>query len=70
MFQVDAFTDEPFKGNPAGVMIIDENMTSDWMQNIALEMNLSETAFVIPNKGGFRIRYFTAHKRSSNGLAD
>lgn len=59
IYQVDAFTDEPFKGNPAGVMIIDDNVTSDWMQNVALEMNLSETAFIIPNKMGFKIRYFT-----------
>jgi len=59
IFQVDAFTDEPFKGNPAGVMIIDENITSDWMQNVAMEMNLSETAFIIPNNQGFKIRYFT-----------
>ncbi len=59
IFQVDAFTDEAFKGNPAGVMIIDENMTSDWMQNVAMEMNLSETAFLIPDKEGFKIRYFT-----------
>jgi PhzF family phenazine biosynthesis protein len=59
IFQVDAFTDEPFKGNPAGVMIVSKDMTADWMQNIALEMNLSETAFVIPGENGFRIRYFT-----------
>lgn len=59
IFQVDAFTDEPFKGNPAGVMIVSEDVTSDWMQKIALEMNLSETAFVIPQNNDFRIRYFT-----------
>ena len=59
IFQVDAFSDEPFKGNPAGVMIIDETMTSEWMQNIAMEMNLSETAFIIPGKEAFAIRYFT-----------
>jgi phenazine biosynthesis protein PhzF family len=59
VFQVDAFTDKPFKGNPAGVMIVSEDMSSDLMQNIALEMNLSETAFIIPQGTGFRIRYFT-----------
>lgn len=59
IFQVDAFTDEPFKGNPAGVMILDKNIDSGWMQNIALEMNLSETAFIIPVKDAFQIRYFT-----------
>jgi PhzF family phenazine biosynthesis protein len=59
IYQVDAFTDEPFKGNPAGVMLIDENVDSGWMQNVALEMNLSETAFIIPLKDTFQIRYFT-----------
>lgn len=59
IFQVDAFTDEPFKGNPAGVMLIDEKQTTEWMQNVASEMNLSETAFIIPAASGFKIRYFT-----------
>jgi PhzF family phenazine biosynthesis protein len=59
IFQVDAFTDEPFKGNPAGVMIVTENVTTVWMQNMASEMNLSETAFITPRETGFRIRYFT-----------
>ena len=59
IYQVDAFTDQPFKGNPAGVMIIDESITDEWMQNMAAEMNLSETAFIIPTGTDFRIRYFT-----------
>lgn len=59
IFQVDAFTDEPFKGNPAGVMIVTEELSSEWMQNVAAEMNLSETAFVFPGEKEFRIRYFT-----------
>ena len=59
IYQVDAFTDEPFKGNPAGVMIVDESITDEWMQNMAAEMNLSETAFIIPTGTDFRIRYFT-----------
>jgi len=59
IYQVDAFTDEPFKGNPAGVMIVDEQTDSDQMQNIAMEMNLSETAFIIPKENIFEIRYFT-----------
>jgi len=62
IFQVDAFTDEPFKGNPAGVMIVTEDISSDWMQNIALEMNLSETAFVFQRETEFHIRYFTPTK--------
>ncbi len=59
IFQVDAFTDQPFKGNPAGVMIVDENFPTEMMQNLSMEMNLSETAFVIPHENNFRIRYFT-----------
>jgi PhzF family phenazine biosynthesis protein len=63
IFQVDAFTDEPFKGNPAGVMIVPEDaLTDDWMQKVALEMNLSETAFVFPRENEFQIRYFTPTK--------
>lgn len=59
IYQVDAFTDTPFTGNPAGVMIIDPGFTAGRMQNIAMEMNLSETAFIIPNGRDFSIRYFT-----------
>jgi len=59
IFQVDAFTDEPFKGNPAGVMIITEDVSSDWMQNVAMEMNISATAFIFPRENDFQIRYFT-----------
>jgi len=64
IFQVDAFTDKPFKGNPAGVMIVTEEVSSDWMQNVALEMNLSETAFIFPRENDFQIRYFTPTKES------
>lgn len=59
IYQVDAFTDEPFQGNPAGVMIVTEEVSSEWMQNMAAEMNLSETAFVFPGEKEFQIRYFT-----------
>jgi len=59
IYQVDAFTEEAFKGNPAGVMIIKENLPSEFMQNIAKEMNLSETAFVNVSERPFEIRYFT-----------
>lgn len=59
IFQVDAFTNEPFKGNPAGVMLVDAETPTEWMQQMAAEMNLSETAFLIPQDKGFRIRYFT-----------
>lgn len=59
IYQVDAFTEEAFKGNPAGVMILKENLNPELMQNIAKEMNLSETAFVNISKKPFEIRYFT-----------
>lgn len=62
IYQVDAFTDELYKGNPAGVMIVDKFFEPEMMQKIAAEMNLSETAFVIPNDSFFQIRYFTPIK--------
>jgi PhzF family phenazine biosynthesis protein len=59
IYQVDAFTTEPFKGNPAGVCILDYEPSVQWMQNIAMEMNLSETAFIFPGKDCRMIRFFT-----------
>lgn len=59
--QVDAFTDVPFKGNPAAVCIMDHPLAASQMQAIALEMNLAETAFLYPpdEQGERRIRWFT-----------
>lgn len=57
--QVDAFTDRPFSGNPAAVCILDEPPAEWWMQDVAREMNLSETAFVLPHEDGFDLRWFT-----------
>ncbi|MGD8329637.1 MAG: PhzF family phenazine biosynthesis protein [Acidobacteriota bacterium] len=59
LYQVDAFTDEPFKGNPAGVCVLDGARGDAWMQALASEMNLSETAFVEPGDGPYRLRWFT-----------
>ena len=60
ILQIDAFTSEPFKGNPAAVCLLDEPRSAEWMQNVAAEMNLSETAFVVPRaEGGFDLRWFT-----------
>jgi PhzF family phenazine biosynthesis protein len=59
IYQVDAFTDKPFAGNPAGVCILAEPTGEKWMQSVAQEMNLSETAFVYREKDGFRLRWFT-----------
>ena len=58
IFQVDAFTDRPFHGNPAGVCLLDQDAGDAWLQSVAAEMNLSETAFVWP-KNPWKIRYFT-----------
>ena len=59
VFQVDSFTDELFQGNPAGVCMIVENESDRWMQNMAREMNLSETAFLKKAKDGYELRWFT-----------
>jgi PhzF family phenazine biosynthesis protein len=57
--QVDAFTDKPFAGNPAAVCVLSESQAEDWMQNVAQEMNLSETAFLLKQDDGFSLRWFT-----------
>ena len=59
IFQVDAFTDELFKGNPAAVVPLDKWLEDKLLQEIALENNLSETAFFVPSQAGFEIRWFT-----------
>ena len=61
--QIDAFTDRPFGGNPAGVMPSADGLTDKEMQLIANEMNLSETAFILnSDTADFRIRWFTPKK--------
>jgi PhzF family phenazine biosynthesis protein len=59
IFQVDAFTDKPFSGNPAGVCVVPEPQEERWMQNVAREMNLSETAFLQRQADGYNLRWFT-----------
>jgi len=59
IYQVDAFTTEPFRGNPAGVCILDYEPDTKWMQNVAMEMNLSETAFIFPAGGVRTIRFYS-----------
>ena len=59
IYQVDAFTNLPFRGNPAAVCLLVDPQTETWMQSVALEMNLSETAFLLPEKDGYRLRWFT-----------
>lgn len=57
--QIDAFTDQPFRGNPAAVCFLPEPKPDVLLQNIAREMNLSETAFLLREDDGFRLRWFT-----------
>jgi len=86
LFHVDAFTDRPFAGNPAAVCPLDGPADAAWMQSVAAEMNLSETAFPWPEGDGvWRLRWFTptvevdlcghatlaaAHVLWSEGVAD
>ncbi len=59
LFQVDSFTDQLFKGNPAGVCLLPAWQTEAWMMSLAAEMNLSETAFLVKVEDGFNLRWFT-----------
>jgi PhzF family phenazine biosynthesis protein len=59
LFQVDAFTDRAFAGNPAAVCLLPEPGDDLWMQAVAAEMNLSETAFLLAEGDGYRLRWFT-----------
>ncbi len=83
--QIDAFADRPYAGNPAAVCLLEEERDARWMQAVAAEMNLSETAFVRAAAGGFELRWFTpavevdlcghatlaaAHALWSEGVAD
>lgn len=62
IFQVDAFTNEMFKGNPAGVCLFVKDESDEWMQKMANEMNLSETAFLQKCDDGYNLRWFTPKK--------
>jgi PhzF family phenazine biosynthesis protein len=59
IYQVDAFTEKPFAGNPAAVCVLPQPRSEGWMQSVAKEMNLSETAFLCQQKDGFDLRWFT-----------
>jgi PhzF family phenazine biosynthesis protein len=57
--QVDAFTSKPFAGNPAAVCILSKAPEERWMRDVAREMNLSETSFLVPQDGGYNLRWLT-----------
>ncbi len=59
LYVVDAFASRPFTGNPAAVCLLDESADDEWMQSVANEMNLSETAFLRQLDDGFELRWFT-----------
>ncbi|MBI2835379.1 MAG: PhzF family phenazine biosynthesis protein [Acidobacteria bacterium] len=59
LIQVDAFTSKPFAGNPAAVCVLPEPHDEAWMQDVAREMNLSETAFLTRRSDGYALRWFT-----------
>ncbi len=56
---IDSFTDTAFRGNPAAVCILNNQQSVEWMQNVASEFNLAETAFVHPVEKGFQLRWFS-----------
>ncbi len=59
IWQVDSFSSEPFSGNPAGVCLLDQPRPDEWLQQVAREMNLSETAFLLRRDEGWLLRWFT-----------
>jgi PhzF family phenazine biosynthesis protein len=60
LFQVDAFAERPFAGNPAAVCLVEGSVDTEWMQSVAAEMNLSETAFLARRDDGvYGLRWFT-----------
>ena len=59
LYIVDAFAERPFSGNPAAVCLLDRWPDDRWLANVAAEMNLSETAFLVPAGDGFELRWFT-----------
>ena len=59
IYIVDAFAERPFQGNPAAVCPLQRSADAGWMQRVAAEMNLSETAFTVPTPTGFDLRWFT-----------
>ncbi|TWU07406.1 PhzF family phenazine biosynthesis protein [Allorhodopirellula heiligendammensis] len=61
LWQVDAFADRPFSGNPAAVCILERYPSDEWLEHVAAEMNLSETSFIVPagESNSFHLRWFT-----------
>jgi PhzF family phenazine biosynthesis protein len=58
-YVVDAFAEEIFEGNPAGICVLENWISGELMQKIAMENNLSETAFAVKENNSYRLRWFT-----------
>ena len=56
---VDAFTNKPFSGNPAAVSVMDKWPSEEYMKSLAMENNLSETAYIVKEEQGYHLRWFT-----------
>jgi PhzF family phenazine biosynthesis protein len=65
LYHVDAFTEVPFKGNPAAVCIIEDDHSDQWMLQVSADMNLSETAFIRKQTDGYGLKWFTPKKEVS-----
>ena len=59
LYQIDAFADRPFEGNPAAIVPLETWLPDETMQALAMENNLAETAFFVPEGDGYRLRWFT-----------
>ena len=59
ILQIDSFTKQPYRGNPAAVCVLEAERDDRWMQFVAKEMNLSETAFLLKQEQGYNLRWFT-----------
>ena len=66
LWLVDAFTDTPFAGNPAGVCLLDEEKPDAWMQSVAREINQAETAFLLKREDGFGLRSVHPDRRGGS----
>lgn len=65
LYQIDAFSERPFEGNPAAVVPLKEWLPDETLQAIAEENNLAETAYFVPEGDGYHIRWFTPNKEAT-----
>jgi len=63
MYIVNSFTNKAFEGNPAAVCILDSEQTDEWMQQVASELNLSETSFLFKNGNEYALKWFAPTRK-------